>query len=166
MIYIPANNNLCGTLMGVPVEYTAGRGFGGAQFGGGSGVVPGADHFGEVQAWNVDTGRQVWMHPFAKSPNWGSMLATSGGLVFTGGTSDRKFHAFEASTGKLLWEFPTNSGILGPPTSFAIDGKQYIAVESGWGGDSRGMQAALNRLFPGEHPEVPEGGVVWVFALE
>jgi alcohol dehydrogenase (cytochrome c) len=94
------------------------------------------------------------------------MLATSGGLVFTGGTNDRKLHAFDASTGKLLWESPTNSGILAPPTSFAIDGKQYIAVESGWGGDSRGMQATLNRLFPGEYPEVPEGGAVWVFALE
>src|SRR2546422_2920240 len=43
------------------------------------------------------------------------MLATGGGLVFTGGTNDRKFHAFDASTGKLLWEFPTNSGILAPP---------------------------------------------------
>src|SRR5262249_45226435 len=49
-----------------------------------------------------------------------------------------------------------DSGILAPPTSFLIDGKQYIAVESGWGGDSRGMQATLNRLFPGEFPEVPE----------
>jgi hypothetical protein len=64
-----------------------------------------------------------------------------------------------------LWEFPTNSGILAPPTSFAIDGKQYIALESGWGGDSRGMQATLNRLFPGDYPEVPEGGAVWVFAI-
>ena len=86
--------------------------------------------------------------------------------MFTGGTNDRKLHAFDASSGKLLWESPTNSGILAPPTSFAIDGKQYIAVESGWGGDSRGMQATLNRLFPGEYPEVPEGGAVWVFALE
>jgi alcohol dehydrogenase (cytochrome c) len=60
----------------------------------------------------------------------------------------------------------TNSGIVAPPSSFLINGKQHIAVESGWGGDSRGMQAALNRLFPGEYPEVPEGGAVWVFALE
>src|SRR5262245_30525885 len=78
----------------------------------------------------------------------------------------RKIHSFDASTGKLLWEFPTTSGILAPPTSFLVDGKQYIAVHSGWGGDSRGMQATLNRLFPGEYPEVPEGGSVWVFALE
>jgi hypothetical protein len=61
---------------------------------------------------------------------------------------------------------PTNSGILAPPASFLIDGKQYIAVEPGWGGDSRGMNAALNRLFPGEFPEMPEGGAVWAFALE
>jgi alcohol dehydrogenase (cytochrome c) len=121
--------------------------------------------FRRVQAWNVDTGRRVWTHTYAKSPNWGSMLATSGGLVFTGGTSDRRFHAFDAATGKLLWDFPTNSGILAPPTSFAIGGTQYIAVETGWGGDARGMQATLNRLFPGDYPEVPEGGAVWVFTL-
>ena len=61
---------------------------------------------------------------------------------------------------------PMNSGALAPPSSFSIDGKQYVAVETGWGGDSRGMQATLNNLFPGEYPEVPEGGAVWVFALE
>ena len=77
-----------------------------------------------------------------------------------------KLHAFDASTGKLLWEFPTNSGILAPPTSFLIDGKQYIAIESGWGGDSAGDQRNLNRIFPGEFPDVPEGGAVWVFAVE
>jgi hypothetical protein len=43
-----------------------------------------------------------------------------------------------------------------------IDGKQYIAVHSGWGGDSRGMEATLNRFVPGEFPEVPESGSVWV----
>jgi hypothetical protein len=124
------------------------------------------DHVGEVQAWHVDTGQKVWTHTYSKSPNWGGMLVTAGGVVFTGGTSDRRFHAFDATSGKLLWEFPTNSGILAPPSSFAIDGKQYVAVESGWGGDSRGMQATLNRLFPGDYPEVPEGGAIWVFALE
>ena len=77
------------------------------------------------------------------------MMATGGGLVFSGGTNDRKFHAFDASSGKLLWEFPTNSGIIGQPTSFMVDGKQYIAVQSGWGIDSAGMQAALNRVHPG-----------------
>jgi alcohol dehydrogenase (cytochrome c) len=165
MIYIPANNNMCSSNMGAKVEYKPGKGFVGIT-GSRPFTVPGADHFGEVQAWNVDTGQRVWTHNYAKSPNWGSMLATAGGLVFSGGTIDRKFHAFDAMTGKLVWEFPTNSGILAPPSSFLVDGKQYIAIESGWGGDSRGDQNTLNRLFPGEFPEVPEGGAVWVFALE
>jgi alcohol dehydrogenase (cytochrome c) len=164
MIYIPANENLCQTSIGQEIEYEAGKGFMGVKLG--FSVAPGADHVGEVQAWNVDTAQRVWSYNYAKSPNWGSMMVTAGGVVFTGGTNDRRLHAFDASTGKLLWEFPTNSGILAPPTSFAIDGKQYIAVQSGWGVDSRGMQANLNRVFPGEYPEVPEGGAVWVFALE
>jgi alcohol dehydrogenase (cytochrome c) len=169
MIYIPANNNICGSLTGAPVTYTAGRGFTGTARGGGGGappLVPGANHFGEVQAWNVDTGQKVWTHNYRTSPNWGSMLATAGGLVFSGGTNDRKIHAFDARTGKILWESPTPSGILAPPTSFQVDGKQYIAVLSGWGGDSAGMQSTLNRGFPGQYPPVPTGGSIWVYALE
>ena len=169
MVYVPANNNLCGTSMGADtVEYVAGRGYTGTARGGPQGPLTraGADHFGEVQAWNVDTGKLAWTHNYEKSVNWGSMLATAGGLVFSGGTSDRKMHAFDAETGKLLWEFPTSSGILAPPTTFQIDGKQYLAVHSGWGGDSTGMQGNMNRAFPGEYPPVPEGGSIWVFALE
>ena len=163
MIYIPANENLCDWLTGNEVEYEAGERYIGAS----SGLVlyPGADHVGEVQAWNVDTGQRVWTHNYPTSANWGSMLATAGGLVFSGGTNDRKLHAFDATSGKLLWEFPTNSGILAPPSSFTIDGKQYIAVQSGWGIDSRGMQSRLNTLTNGAYPEVPEGGAIWVFAL-
>jgi alcohol dehydrogenase (cytochrome c) len=165
MIYIPATNNLCRSNMGVAVSYTPGKAFVGV--GGGRAVIaPGADHFGEVQAWNVDTGQKVWTHNYAKSPNWGSMLATGGGLVFSGGTADRKIHAFDAANGKLLWEFPTSSGILAPPSSFTVEGKQYIAVHTGWGGDSGGAQGQLNGVFPGEYPPIPEGGAVWLFALE
>ena len=164
MIYIPANENLCGTLVGRPPTYTAGSSFTGATST--LYLAPGAKHIGEVQAWNVDTGQRVWTHTYGASANWGPMLATAGGLVFSGGTNDRKFHAFDAATGKLVWEFPTNSGITGQPSSFMIDGKQYIAVLSGWGVDARAMQARLNRLLPGDYPEVPEGGAVWVFAVK
>ncbi len=164
MIYIPANDNFCGSSIGNEAKYQAGSRYTGVKIAPPD-MVPGADHVGEVQAWNVDTGKLVWKHDYAKSPNWGAMLVTAGGVVFSGGTNDRKIHAFDAATGDLLWDFPTNSGILAPPTSFTLDGKQYIAVHAGWGGDSRGDQANLNRLFPGEYPEVPEGGAVWVFAL-
>jgi alcohol dehydrogenase (cytochrome c) len=164
MIYIPANENLCETMTGDKANYKPGERFVGATYT--FSVVPGADHIGEVQAWNVDTGKRVWTHKYANSPNWGPMLATGGGLVFTGGTNDRKFHAFDAATGKLLWEFPTSSGVIGQPTSFTVEGKQYVAVQSGWGVDSAGMQAQLNGLFPGQYPEVPEGGAIWVFAVK
>jgi alcohol dehydrogenase (cytochrome c) len=164
MIYIPANENLCGRIVGRPVTYAAGRGFTGAT--NVLLVAPGADHIGEVQAWNVDTGKRVWTHTFPKSTNWGPMLATGGGLVFSGGTQDRLFRAFDATTGKPLWEFPTNSGIVGQPSSFAVDGKQYIAVQSGWGIDAKTMQGRLSRIAPGDYPEVPEGGAVWVFAVK
>jgi alcohol dehydrogenase (cytochrome c) len=164
MIYIPANTNLCGALTGVPVTYTKGKSFAGTLFGGQM-LAPGADHVGEVQAWNVDTGQKVWTHIYPTSPTWGSMLTTAGGLVFTGGTNDRKIRAFDAASGKVLWEFVTNSGIVAPPTTFAVNGKQYLAVHAGWGGDPAGMNNGLNRLFPGQYPQVPEGGAVWVFAL-
>ncbi len=163
MIYIPANENLCSTIIGRPVSYTPGRIFTGAThtlF-----VAPGADHIGEVQAWNVDTGQRVWTHAFATSANWGPMLATGGGLVFSGGTNDRKFRAFDGSNGALLWEFPTNSGIIGQPSSFMVDGTQYVAVQSGWGIDAGSMQTRLIRLMPGLS-DVPEGGAIWVFAIK
>src|SRR5689334_21773174 len=109
MIYIPAYENLCGAIVGRQVEYSAGRNFMGAT----STLLfdQSADHIGEVQAWNVDTGARVWTHAYSSSTNWGPMLATGGGLVFSGGTQDRVFHAFDAATGALVWEFPTNSGI-------------------------------------------------------
>ena len=73
---------------------------------------------------------------------------------------------FRRVTGKVLWEFPTNSGIYAPATSFAIDGKQYVAVLSGWGQDAKLMQTRIDAVSPGSFPEVPEGGVIWVFALK
>lgn len=163
LIYIPANENLCSTIIGRPVPYVAGTSFVGATTT--MMMAPGADHIGEVQAWNVDTGKRVWTHTYATSPNWGPMLSTAGGLVFSGGTNDRRFHAFDARTGKLLWEYPTSSGIIGQPSTFMVDGVQYVAVQSGWGVDSRSMQGRLNALRPGEFPEVPEGGTIWVFAV-
>ena len=163
MIYVPANENTCGTSIGLDVEYVPGRGYSGARVG--FYLAPGAEHIGEVQAWNVDTGERVWTHRFATSPNWGPMLATAGGLVFSGGTNDRIFRAYNAWNGDVLWEFPTNSGVISPPVSFEIDGRQYVAVQSGWGVDARVMQARLNAISPGSFPEVPEGGAVWVFAV-
>jgi alcohol dehydrogenase (cytochrome c) len=166
MIYIPANENVCGAIEGQEeVPYVAGRGYTGVQFGGPPVPPKATDHFGEVQAWNVDTGKQVWTHKFEKSPNWGGMLATGGGLVISGGTNDRIVRALDAKSGKVLWEFPTSSGVEAPVTTFLIDVKQYLAVLSGWGGDANGMNNTIARTVSGVR-SVPEGGSVWVFALE
>jgi alcohol dehydrogenase (cytochrome c) len=164
MIYIPTQENLCAVMVGRSVQTPTGA----ARVATTNQmyIAPGADHLSEVQAWNVDTGKKVWSHNFAKSPNWGPTMATGGGLVFSGGTNDRRFRAFDAATGDVLWEFPTNSGIYAPPTSFMVDGTQYVAVVSGWGQDARSMQSRINAASPGNFPEVPEGGVIWVFAVK
>ncbi len=163
MIYIPANENLCSTLSGQQNPNPA-RGANAGTMA--TAVVTSASHFGEVQAWNVDTGKKLWTHTFPTSATWGPMLATAGDLVFSGGTNDRMFRAYDARNGKLLWEFPTNSGILSQPTSFSIDGKQYIAVMSGFGIDAQGMQGTITRGLPaGTVPAVPAGGSIWVFGL-
>ena len=65
-------------------------------------------------------------------------MATGGGLVFGGGTNDRMFRAFDAKTGDVVWETKLNSGVIGVPSSFEVDGKQYIAIQSGWGIDAAG----------------------------
>ena len=102
-------------------------------------MVAGADHIGELQAWDIDSGKKIWTTNLP-SFNWGAMLATGGGLLFAGGTNDRKFRAFDA--------------------------KQYIAVESGWGVDPAKMQSRMNLIFPGQYPDVPQGGSIHVFALK
>jgi len=163
LLYIPANDNYCSSWEGVEVEYRPGQGFTGTANMSAS-IVPGADHIGEIQAWNVNTGEEVWTREFELA-NWGPILATGGNLIFSGGTADRFFRAHNATTGELLWEQRLNSGITGVPTTFEVDGRQYVAVQSGWGIDAAGMQRRLDTL-QGRKTIVPQGGVLWVFALD
>ena len=133
MIYIPANNNLCGCEPGAPSHLHARAAPSPASRGGPPFAAPGADHVGEVQAWNVDTGQKVWTHNYAKSPNWGSMLATAGGLVFSGGTNDRKIHAFDAPPASCCGSSRPTPASSRRRRTFTVDGKQYIAVHVGLG---------------------------------
>jgi alcohol dehydrogenase (cytochrome c) len=96
--------------------------------------------------------------------NWGPVLTTAGDLVFMGGTNDRMFRAFDAETGDVLWKIKTNSGVIAPPVSYEVDGVQYIAVQSGYGVDPAFQQGLLNDLL-GMNVDVPQGGMIWVFAL-
>jgi alcohol dehydrogenase (cytochrome c) len=161
LVYIPANNNLCGAIEGREAVYRPGSAFTGASTD--MTIRPGADHIGELQAWDMNTGRAVWTHEF-EAANWGGVLTTAGNLVFSGGTSDRYFRAFDARTGEQLWQQRTNSGVIGVPSTYSVDGVQYVAVQSGWGVDAASMAGRLDQL-RGTSNFVPQGGVIWVFAL-
>jgi len=167
MVYIPANENHCGFLDGKVQEYVPGKWWTGVDIPDiGFTVNKDATFFGDVQAWDVSGGKKVWDWKVPKSMMWGSILSTAGGLVFVGGTNDRKFRALDGKTGQVLWEFITNSGIIAPPVSYTLDGKQYIAVASGWGVDAQFQQGLLSNLLPGWDKSIPEGGVIWAFAVQ
>jgi len=167
MLYIPANENHCGFLDGKVQEYVPGKWWTGVDIPDiGFTVSKDATFFGDVQAWDVSAGAKVWDWKVPKSMMWGSILTTGSGLVFVGGTNDRKFRALDGKSGQVLWEFTTNSGIIAPPVSYTVDGKQYIAVASGWGVDAQFQQGLLSNLLPGWDKSIPEGGVIWAFAVQ
>jgi alcohol dehydrogenase (cytochrome c) len=166
LLYIPANNNMCEEMEGEHKKLVVGQLWLGANADT-MALQPHADHIGELQAWDPATGKQVWMHPFPKSQLFASALSTAGDLVFVGGTNDRMFHAFDAKTGDLLWEQKTNSGIMGMPVAYEVDGTEYIAIQSGWGVDAQRIQDMLAKTDWKLDPNaVPQGGVVWVFAVK
>ena len=76
------------------------------------------------------------------------------------------FRAFDAKTGKVLWETRLNSGVTGVPSTYMVDGVQYIAVQAGWGVDAERMLSGLARCsLTVTTVKVAQGGVIWVFAL-
>lgn len=87
---------------------------------------------GQLVAFDAASGEKKWTVE-APSPYTGGVLTTGGGLSFVG-TPEGDFKAYDTNTGEELWSFQTGSGIVGSPIAFAVDGKQYIAVPSGWGG--------------------------------
>ena len=169
LIYIPAHENLCVTLAGEAkiAPYEPGKRYVGTDASK-TRLFPreGAKYIGEVQAWDMNTGKKAWSYPYPDMDiNWGPLLTTAGGLVFAGGSQDRKFRALDVRNGKLLWEFVTNSGVTAMPSSYMVDGVQYIAVQSGWGVDAQKMTGRLNDSM-NRKVTVPQGGVVWVFAVK
>jgi len=119
---------------------------------------------GEVQAWDMKTGKLSWKHKY-QSFQWGPLMTTAGNLVFGGGTNDRMFRAFDARNGKLLWETPTPSGVNGSPVTYEVDGEQYVAVQSGWGIDAERMQGSFNTVMK-TNVKVPQGGNLMVYKVK
>ncbi len=97
--------------------------------GGGERALAGDKAFGAVRALDVSTGKIQWEFRL-QSPPWAGVLSTAGGVVF-GGSNEGNFFALDAVTGKPLWDFQTGGAIVANPVSFAVDGKQYVAIAAG-----------------------------------
>jgi glucose dehydrogenase len=87
---------------------------------------------GEFMAWDPLNKKKVWAIK-EKFPVWSGAVVTAGDIAFYG-TMDRWFKAVDAKSGKVLWQFRTPSGIIGQPTTYSVNGVQYVAILSGVGG--------------------------------
>jgi PQQ-dependent dehydrogenase (methanol/ethanol family) len=92
-------------------------------------VIPTEAQAGNVTAVDYNTGKIKWQVK-TPQPMIGGILATAGGLVFTGEGNGR-FRAYDASNGKVLWTFQAGAGVNAPPSSYMVGGKQYIVVGAG-----------------------------------
>jgi alcohol dehydrogenase (cytochrome c) len=158
MLYLPLSE-YCSNTTPQPIEpgqrYT----------GGGRAVfsrtpVPGSDgNIGRIDAVKLSDQSTAWSKHW-RAPQTSAVLPTAGGLAFAG-SLDRWFRAYDDTTGDVLWQVRTNNLVNGFPISYAVDGKQYVAVAVGNGSSQARSLGTLT-------PEIvnPDGGsTLWVFAL-
>ena len=119
-------------------------------------LAPGTEQLGTVQAISPETGKLVWKYEQRAATT--SLVATGGGLVF-GGDLNGRFRALDAETGDVLWEVNLGSPITGFPITFAVDGRQHVAVSTG---SSRTL-VYFAPLTPELRPSM--GNNLFVFAL-
>jgi quinoprotein glucose dehydrogenase len=122
-----------------------------------------APPWGTLNAINLNTGEYVWKIPFGEYPdlaahglkntgseNYGGPVVTAGGLLFIAATNfDKKFRAFDKSTGQLLWETVLPFAGNATPATYSVNGRQYVVIAAGGGKD----------------PKSPSGGIYIAFAL-
>jgi len=120
-------------------------------------IAPGTDQVGSVWAISAETGETLWK--FEQRAGVMSLVATGGGLVFGGDVAGR-FKAYDAKTGELLWETNLSSPVSGYPVTFAVNGRQYVAVTTG-----QSLVAGAARRVTPELPAADGGANVFVFAL-
>ena len=119
-------------------------------------LAPGTDQVGTVQAISAETGEIAWKHEQRAATL--SLVATGGGLVF-GGDVNGRFRALDQDTGEVLWEINLGSPVTGFPISYAVDGRQYVAVSTG----TAITVSALLPLSPELRPS--SGNNLFIFAL-
>jgi alcohol dehydrogenase (cytochrome c) len=163
--YLPGTKTLfvpiveaCMDLFPVP-----GGGRGGLSTGVNLGVRPRPDSdgkYGRVQAINLEPRKTLWTSRH-RAPITTGTLATAGGVLFAGAL-DRSLRAYDASNGKVLWETRLNDASSAPPISYAVNGKQYIAIVAGRGGFH---YASYAPLVPEMTAPPDRGSSLWVFEL-
>jgi len=155
-MYIPVQE-ICNDLTGQEQEAVEGK-----TFIGGNWVMkppPGGKVEGYIAAYDPLTGERKWTAP---ATTWilASVLATAGGLVFSG-DPEGYFFALDARTGKRLWRFQTGGGHRGSSITYAVNGRQYVATPSGWGS----VVGASHTAFWPDRPAPQGGSALVVFAL-
>jgi len=150
-------HQLCVEMVGQEVQMV--EGYGG--YGGASRVypMPGKNGMlGRLTAWDLRNMKEQWSHE-QRAMFLTSVLTTAGGLAFIGDL-DRYFKAFDVNTGEVLWQARLGAALHGFPVTYAVDGKQYIAVPTGMG--------VMKLLTAKQSPEIhqPYGGnALYVFEL-
>ena len=119
-------------------------------------LAPGTEELGVIHAIAVETGETLWR--YEQRAGTTSLVATGGGLIF-GGDANGRFRALDQDTGAVLWEINLGSAVTGFPITYAVDGRQYVAVSTG----ATGTTNAQIRLTPELRPSA--GNTLFVFAL-
>lgn len=171
-LFYTATNNLCMNFEATQVTRIPATPFIGAT----TPYVAGpGGHMGAFIAWDAARGRKVWEIK-ERFPVWSGTVVTAGDVAFYG-TLDGWFKAVDIRAGREVWKFKVGSGVVGAPITFrGADGKQYVAVYAGIGGDWFLLSGDVRSDDPADlrppadfAPDLArhtsQGGIVWIFGL-